>query len=111
MCAPIDALVPYVGSGVFMSVDATFSAWAERDGCAGDPQPCDAAGLVSSMRHADFDVRVIQWTMQGMGHCWPGDALCPFGASNVDIDANAEMWAFFRPFALPWRAGRATTAT
>jgi poly(3-hydroxybutyrate) depolymerase len=36
-----------------------------------------------------------------MGHCWPGNPVCPYGAASTDIDANSEMWAFFEQFALP----------
>ncbi len=99
----LDTLVPYVGNGLFPSVAKTFSEWAARNGCGGDVQPGETVGLASSEHYdaCEDGVRVIQWTMQGMGHCWPGQAVCPFGAPNLDVSANEAMWAFFQAFTLP----------
>jgi polyhydroxybutyrate depolymerase len=46
--------------------------------------------------------KVTFCSMEGMGHCWPGQSFCPpsLGASTTDISANAEMWAFFQQYAL-----------
>lgn len=97
-----DILVPYDGGG-FISVAESFAGWAERDGCPGAPAPDMAAGAASSETYARCSdgAQVTQWTLEGMGHCWPGNPLCPFGAASTDIDANGEMWAFFEQFALP----------
>ncbi len=45
--------------------------------------------------------RKILWKMTGSGHVWPGkDAKVEriLGKPNHLIDANEEMWAFFRNF-------------
>lgn len=98
-----DALVPYLGGGAFGSVAETFADWGDRDGCDGAPISDAPVGAASRERYAicDADVEVIQWTLAGMGHCWPGAIVCPYGVSSLDVDANAEMWAFFSQYTLP----------
>lgn len=41
---------------------------------------------------------VTMCTVEGGGHCWPGQTFCPpeLGSATTDISANEEMWAFFR---------------
>ena len=41
-------------------------------------------------------------SIEGMGHCWPGQAVCPasLGEANTDLSANEHMWAFFQQFSL-----------
>ncbi len=43
-------------------------------------------------------VTVTMCSVEGGGHCWPGQAFCPpeFGNATTDISANEQMWAFFR---------------
>lgn len=84
-------------------VAPTFAAWGERDGCVGEPAAGAPVGAASSATYADCSasVTVTQWTLEGMGHCWPGKEFCPFGSSNLDIDANTEMWAFFGQYTSP----------
>lgn len=84
-------------------VAPTFAAWGLRNGCTGDPVAAPPIGAASSETYADCTdgATVIQWTMTGMEHCWPGQEFCPFGMSNLDVAANAEMWAFFGQHTLP----------
>jgi polyhydroxybutyrate depolymerase len=98
----LDPLVSYEGL-LYEGVAETFAGWAERDGCDGAPTAGPTVGQASSEAYLDCDAgaRVIQWTHEGMGHCWPGNPVCPFGEASVDIAANAEMWAFFSEYALP----------
>jgi polyhydroxybutyrate depolymerase len=48
---------------------------------------------------------IVLWKLSGAGHVWPGarrDLRAPGLGSGTDvIDANEEMWRFFRRFALP----------
>ncbi len=49
-------------------------------------------------------IEVILWKLSGAGHVWPGgkqkfmERL--LGPSTDIIDANAEMWNFFKRFSL-----------
>jgi polyhydroxybutyrate depolymerase len=84
-------------------VAPTFSDWGQRDNCVGGPSAGPTIGAASSETFAECDggVTVTQWTLEGMGHCWPGQEFCPFGTSNLDVAANPEMWAFFGQHTLP----------
>lgn len=97
-----DLLVPYDGGG-FKSAPETFTGWADRNGCVGDPVETFANGDASCMTYQDCDegVEVTLCTIDPMGHCWPGQAFCPFIPANTDIVANEEMWAMFQKFPLP----------
>ena len=48
---------------------------------------------------------IALWKLSGAGHVWPGgrpDYLPRILGSGTDvIDANEEMWKFFRRFTLP----------
>ncbi|HEY0137231.1 MAG TPA: PHB depolymerase family esterase [Nannocystis sp.] len=99
-----DILVAYNGGGNFdKSAPETFEEWADRDGCSDDAVPGKMAGLAACESHeaCDAGVSVAFCTFQGMGHCWPGQAICPYGASSTDLSANDEMWAFFSKYTLP----------
>ncbi len=97
-----DLLVAYNGL-LYQSVADSFSEWGARNGCEGAPVPGTMNGSASCETYdscAD-DVQVTQCTLEGMGHCWPGSSTCVYGTPNTDLDANAEMWAFFQQFTLP----------
>lgn len=98
-----DGLVDYNGAGQFQSVKEAFDGWAERDACVDAPKPGLMKGATSCLEHqlCDADVSVVSCTHEGMGHCWPGQAFCPFGMANTDISANDEMWKFFGQYVLP----------
>jgi len=96
-----DLLVAYNGL-LYQSVADSFSEWGARNGCEGAPVPGTMNGSASCETYeacAD-DVQVTQCTLEGMGHCWPGNPACVYGTPSIDLDANAEMWAFFQQFTL-----------
>ncbi len=76
----------------------------ERRGAAGTPTAEHAA-----TRYVFYGCRdgteIALWKLAGAGHVWPGgrrDYLPRILGPGTDvIDANAEMWKFFRRFALP----------
>lgn len=80
-------------------------AWVQHDGCTDMPTVTLMQGMSSCETHAACaqGSKVTFCTLQGMGHCWPGQSFCPLalGAANTDISANEEMWAFFQGHALP----------
>jgi len=99
-----DILVAYNGGGNFnKSAPETFEEWADRDGCSDPSTPGKTAGKASCESHqvCDDGVAVSFCTFEGMGHCWPGQAVCPYGAASTDLSANDEMWAFFSEYTLP----------
>lgn len=97
-----DSLVFYDG-GLYPSAPKTFADWGDRDLCVGAPVVSKQVGATTCELYESCadDVQVAFCTHEGMGHCWPGNAFCPIGQANTDLDANAEMWAFFSKFALP----------
>ncbi len=97
-----DILVPYDG-GLYTSAPETFDDWALRNGCVGDPALTFMMGDASCLSYQECDdgVEVTLCTIDPMGHCWPGNAFCPFPPANTDISANDEMWAFFQQHTLP----------
>lgn len=97
-----DALVPYNG-GLFQGAQQSFQDWAQINGCVGDPVPGKSVGAASCETYdqCEAGVSVTLCTIEGMGHCWPGQPICPFGQANTDLKANAELWAFFGQYSLP----------
>jgi polyhydroxybutyrate depolymerase len=85
------------------TVPETAQNWADRDGCTEGPTETYRNGTVTcqTWTKCKADVTVTLCTAEGAGHCWPGQAGCPFGASTVDIDASREISKFFRKFSLP----------
>jgi polyhydroxybutyrate depolymerase len=82
-----DTAIPYGGNQFVLSTPATNSFWRNNDGC---PQQATSStrGRVKvetwSGCESGTAVRLITYT--GGGHGWP---------RNADIDATAELWAFF----------------
>ena len=99
----LDPLVAYGGGGLFGSAEQTFTDWSTRDLCGDAPKPGKSNGAASCQGHdiCDAGVSVVFCTFQGMGHCWPGNPFCPFGAASTDLSANDEMWTFFSQYTLP----------
>lgn len=98
-----DSVIPYLGGLLGPSAAAAIGGWAARNGCIGSPVGTFANGAAhcESYESCDDGAEVTLCTLEGEGHCWPGQVSCPFGASSTDIDANAEMWTFFSQFSLP----------
>lgn len=97
-----DILVAYDGL-LYISVPESFAAWGARNGCVGEPEPgkVNGDGHCATFTDCAGGVQVTQCTLEGMGHCWPGNPACLYGTPGTDLDANAEMWAFFSQYSLP----------
>jgi polyhydroxybutyrate depolymerase len=84
---------------------ATNDAWIEADECTGTPEVTlmEGAATCETLSMCAGGVEVTHCSIEGMGHCWPGQSFCPrsLGAPNVDISANEQMWAFFQRYTLP----------
>lgn len=96
-----DGLVAYDGAGG-RSVPDLVAWWAERNGCAPTASTTLQHGTGTCVTYsactAGADATLC--TLEGEGHCWPGQPSCPFGAATTDVVANDEMWTFFQRFEL-----------
>lgn len=80
--------------------------WARGNQCATDPVESVAAVDVARLEYPNCadDAAVVLYTIGGGGHSWPGGKPMPewlVGATNRNIDATGQMWAFFREHPLP----------
>ena len=77
--------------------------WADLDNCVGPPRPLEARPSVTAVvwincrDHAE----VVFYTVQGMGHQWPGGKRGALpsvwvGEYSKAVDATDLIWAFFR---------------
>lgn len=100
-----DSLVPYAGGGVFSfpSAAETHTGWAARNGCEGPSEVTVEQGTATceTFDQCDAGVNVTLCTLEGEGHCWPGQPVCPFGASTQDVSANDLMLDLFERMRLP----------
>ncbi len=101
-----DSLVAYntpALSGEGLNVPDTMARWATRNGCRQGPTQTYQQGTATcqtwSQCNGGSEVRLC--TSQDMGHCWPGQPVCPFGAVTSDINASQELAKFFKRFSLP----------
>src|SRR5690606_21247990 len=88
---PDDGAVPERGGEWLESVPDALAGWAAHNGCASGPVLDDEPGPLSTLRYegCDADVRLVR--IDGLGHVWARD----------EVDATAEIWAFFARHALP----------
>jgi polyhydroxybutyrate depolymerase len=97
-----DFLVPYNG-GLYQSAPQSFADWAAHNNCTDAPEVSRQVGGATCETYGacDDDVSVTLCTIEGMGHCWPGNPVCPFGTPNVDMNASEAVWQFFNNYSLP----------
>jgi len=102
---------PLTQSQVFHpNIDEMIKRWANHNGCAPEPMVADrrTARGHSATQYIFPDCRdgaaVALWKLTGAGHVWPGGKQKVLerilGPSTEVIDANREMWEFFKRFAL-----------
>jgi polyhydroxybutyrate depolymerase len=102
-----DRITPYNGGKVwvaqdpFPSIPGWAENWARRNRCS--PVPVDSRVAHDVMRREYFgcasDATVVLYTLEGIGHTWPGGPHPPewaLGRTTQSIDASELMWAFFR---------------
>lgn len=91
------------------SVEARLALWAQANACddalqaVAEREWTDAAGRrhgATLLRYADCRVETALWRLSGAGHVWPGAQLdylpALLGPGTRVIDANEEIWRFFR---------------
>jgi polyhydroxybutyrate depolymerase len=105
---------PLTKSQVFHpNVDEMIKRWAEHNGCATEPTVADRRVDRNGRGHSATKyvypscrdgAAVVLWKLTGAGHVWPGGKQKVLerilGPSTDVIDANREMWEFFKRYAL-----------
>ena len=87
-----DPLVPYAAAG------GSYAAWAELNGCTGEPGNVFANGDSSCVSYGTCaeGANTTFCTVDGGGHTWPGGIPIPrLGFTTTDLDATDAMWDFF----------------
>ncbi|MCX4247760.1 extracellular catalytic domain type 1 short-chain-length polyhydroxyalkanoate depolymerase [Paraliomyxa miuraensis] len=95
-----DTIVQYDG---FPNVPDMMAAWAARNGCAAVAETTFDQGdtLCRTWPGCDGGVEVSLCTIEGGGHCWPGNASCIFGSSTTELHASEEIALMFDSQVLP----------
>jgi polyhydroxybutyrate depolymerase len=101
-----DTLVPYGTGGLsadMLTVPDTVKKWAELDACTKGPDKIFEQGTAhcDAWSGCGSGATVALCTVEGGGHCWPGQSFCPYGTGTLDIDASRHIAAFFKSFKLP----------
>ena len=106
-----DPIVPYGGLTGSLSTEQTISFWLNKSTCntPGDTTDVPNTNTTdgSTVQKIDYPVcangvRILLCKITGGGHTWPGGSVDvpAFGNTNRDIDANTEMWNFFKQYTL-----------
>jgi polyhydroxybutyrate depolymerase len=119
-----DRYVPYAGrfgrlgriSHVtpYPPVDEEVARWRKFDGCPATPRvgpelkgaPGSADADTSATRYewgpCGDGSSIVLWKLSGSGHVWPGATRSVFflGHGTQVVNANDQMWQFFRSFSL-----------
>lgn len=95
------------------NVDEMIKRRAEHNGCAAEPAVAERRADRNGRGHTAIKyvyancrdgAEVVLWKLTGAGHVWPGGKQKVLerilGPSTDIIDANREMWEFFKRFAL-----------
>lgn len=95
-----DTIVSYDG---FPNVPNMMAAWAARNGCAGTPETTFDQGDThcQTWPGCDAGVEVSLCTIDGGGHCWPGNPACIFGQSTTELHASEVIATMFDAQPLP----------
>jgi polyhydroxybutyrate depolymerase len=102
-----DFVVPYNGNGLggAISVQANVDYWKDNAGCTDSAAISYQNGDTTCVQHTQCDAgaTIRLCTVDGGGHQWPGgqSAGALGGKLTQDIDASAEMAAFFLAHPMP----------
>lgn len=113
--ADTDAQSDQIDSIVFAPVEDTVARWAERNGCAAEPEEERISDEVVRRSWPDCDggAEVVLYVVEGGGHSWPGTPLfnadaaaqadtaagglaSVAGTTTMDISATELAWDFFQ---------------
>ena len=101
-----DATVPYNGNVLFVSVQNIIDFWVSQNGCSTTPvvtqvPDIDTTDGCTAVHYLYPDgnngTTVELYKIDDGGHTWPG-APVTIGVTNMDFNASAEIWRFFRQY-------------
>jgi polyhydroxybutyrate depolymerase len=97
-----DFIVSYNG-GIFRSVAETMAFWVEHNGCAAEPEVTFMMGdtTCETWSGCTDGADVVLCTIEGGGHCWPGNTDCPVMVSTEQIHASEAVLQFFADHPMP----------
>lgn len=92
-----------VGYDAIPPVVPMMEAWADRNGCSPVSEITFDQGDLrcETWPGCDAGVEVTLCTVDGGGHCWPGNASCLFGYSTTELHASEEIAGMFDEQLLP----------
>lgn len=97
-----DRVVPYEPGivaptgGSFAGVPALMEAWAEFNGCEGEPREEPVGESVVFREYLGCKAPTGHYVVKGGGHTWPGAvAVDRLGVTTREISATEIAWAFF----------------
>jgi polyhydroxybutyrate depolymerase len=99
-----DFIVSYQGGGFgFPAIEPMMQEWAVRNGCSPLSEVSFDEGDVvcRTWPGCDEGVEVSLCTVDGGGHCWPGNGSCLFGYSTTVLHASEVIADMFEAQALP----------
>ncbi|HYD10643.1 MAG TPA: hypothetical protein VEA78_11110, partial [Acidimicrobiales bacterium] len=87
---------------------AAVASWAEANGCGEHTDEPHSEHVIERTYECDADAEVTFFIVEGGGHSWPSSAFSAaietvVGPTTTELDATAEIWAFFERHALPVR--------
>jgi polyhydroxybutyrate depolymerase len=101
-----DAVVPYGGNTLFLSVDLLVNHWRNRNGLTTANTNTAYPNIVATDgSNAELfvyetggasPVHLIR--VNNGGHSWPGSGIFVSGNTNMDVQASVEIWQFFQRF-------------
>ena len=94
-----DPIVLYDGGGDRRTqpVPQTSQAWADQNGCEGEPIDERIGEEVVHRTWDECDASTDLYTVEGGGHTWPGaSGVGRLGHTTDDIDATEIIWDVFR---------------
>lgn len=100
-----DGIVAIGGGGVLGHPSALESTvgWVARNGCDPTSAVTVSQGDTSCQEWSGCQqgATVSMCTIEGMGHCWPGNPTCSIGAPSTTIHASEVLAEFFAAHAMP----------
>ncbi len=103
-----DGFVPINGKGGWNTVDQSINYWTKFNNCAQvdtiilpDLVPNDGCTVEKIVyTNCTDNSNIIYYKVIDGGHSWPGATIDPDWARhrNLDIDANTEIWNFFKTY-------------
>jgi polyhydroxybutyrate depolymerase len=99
--APYHGGKSWVAPNTFPDIPRWVANWARKNRCTPNPVDSVVAADVTRRTYTNCadNAAVVLFTIQGGGHTWPGGKPLPewfVGTTSNGVDANTQMWAFFR---------------